>query len=256
MYKTTSHLFSNILSTGNKFIITDKSVDSTFGPGTIGIMHYVKGVDTAYTNVVYIQATILRRGKHGMPRLDTNIISFPIFKLKDMNSAIMPDKKRKHYVYIEPKTNTFRTIYEMSDLDYLGWGTSWINYLTRLSHHAKPFYVELMNKNIIGKMLNITNLWKTDPQHTIDVYCSNEARRVFINQMRIIESIFVKCSISYMLKVSELELKTIKYLATHNVYNKKILNETYSVFAKKYANLKILENRNSYILKKETTFPF
>jgi hypothetical protein len=59
-----------------------------------------------------------------------------------------------------------------------------------------------------------------------------------------------------MLKVSELELKAIKYLATHNVYNKKILNETYSVFAKKYANLKILENRNSYILKKETTFPF
>lgn len=258
-----NHLFSNILSTGSKFVITDKTTDSIFGPGTIGIMNYVKGADVACANVVYICVTILKRGKHGMSRLDTNVISTPIFKFEKMDSvSIMPDKKRKHYVYIEPKVPNFKTIYEMPSLEYLGWGLSWINYLNKLTNRTNSYFIwPTNNKSIINRMFNVASLWKNDPDHTIDRLCSAEARRTFVNKMRIMEATFTECSLHYMLKVSELEIHAARYLMKHNknkieVCDKNILDKTHGIFLNKYTNLSLLKKRSNPPLGKKLTSPF
>lgn len=254
---------SNIPSVGTKFIVTDKTADGTFGPGTAGLMSYVEGADVKYANVVYINVIILRRGKHGMLRLDTALISTPVFNFKNMNSiTIMPNKEQKHYIYIKQKTFTPYTIYDMTDLEYLGWGLSWINYLEQLSQNTNSFFIwPTKEKSIIKKMSHISALWRDDPQYIYNRFCSNEARKIFVEQMRILESTLFECSLSYMLRVAKLETRAINYLILNNkdktkVGSKKMLNEVHNTYITKYTNLKLLANKKIIPLKKDVTFPF
>ena len=48
----------NIFTTGRKFVVTDETVDGVFGPGTTGMMSYIKGVDTTCPNVLYLYDNI------------------------------------------------------------------------------------------------------------------------------------------------------------------------------------------------------
>jgi hypothetical protein len=257
------HLSSNILSTGNKFTVTDKIPDNTFGNGTTGIVSYVKGIDTECTNVVHLQTVILKRGKQGKPRLDVELISIPIFSFDNMNSStIMPDKKRKYYVDTEPCPFSLYSIYEMSDLDYLGWALSWTMYLNQLSRYTKPFNIwPMKQKNIMNKMLGASDYWKEDSVYLSDTYGSAHKREIFIKQMRIMELTLTACSLSYMLKIAKIEIDAIKYLINHNcnkikIENKNKLSATYEFFMKKYTNLKLIEKKNTISPKKELIFPF
>lgn len=254
---TAPYLSSNILFTGNKFIVTDETVDSIFGPGTTGMMNYVVGTDTACTNVVHIHATILKRGKQGMDRLDTNIIAIPIFGFKDMySSTIMPEKKQKHYVYIKPVVSTINTIYEMPDLEYLGWALSWACYLNKLHQsNSSSFVWPKSNKNIINKMLNIPTIWRDDPQYATGKFCAYLTRSEFVNQMRIMETTLVERSLFYMSEVSNIEINAIDYLIKRNndktkICDKNTLYKTYAVFMEKHTNLKSLKKRNNESSKK------
>lgn len=256
------HLSSSILSTGNKFIVTDETNDNTFGSGTTGIISYVKGVDIKCPNVVYLCVVILKRGKHGKQRLDIGTISTPIFNFENMGSSkLMVDEKRKYYVYIEPKVSSVYTIYEMDDLDYLGWALSWTGYLYRLSQFTKPFYVWPSKDTIVGKMVDVHLYWNGAPKETANVFCPNKKREDFIKQMRMLEATLTNCSLSYMSKVSNLEIDALNYLGENNygktkIYDKKILNTTFDLFTKKYTNLELLKKRNVLTSKQELTFPF
>ena len=263
MDNTIQPLSSNILSTGNRFIITNKTTDGTFGPGTIGIMSYVKGVDVMCENVAHLHVIILKRGKNGIPRLDMGSILVPIFNFKNIDSStIMPDKKQKYYVYIEPKAIPFHTVKEMPDLDYVGWCLSWTCFLYKLSRRgAHPFSIWPTNsKNIINYVFNTPSFWKEDPKHVFKTLCSNVKREEFIERMRIIETTLCNHSLSYMLKVSLLEIHAIEYLMKHNkdkikICNKKILDKTRDVFMQKYFDLNALKMKEGVLLKKELRFP-
>ena len=256
------HISSNILSTGNKFIVTDKISDSTFGHRTIGITSYVKGIDTSCANVVYIHAIILKRGKQGKHRLDIESLSLPIFNFETMSSSIiMPDKKRKYYVNTEPHITNLCTIYNMTNLDYLGWALSWACYLNQLSQYTKPFNIwPTKHKNIMNKMFRASDYWQEDSACLSDVYGALDKRTEFIKQMRIMEMTLTARSLTYMLKVAKLETQAIKYLIAHNhktkIEDKKRLETTYKFFMKKYTNLKLLKEKNTTPLKKKLMFPF
>lgn len=257
------HLSSNILSTGSKFIVTNKISDGTFGAGTTGIVSYVKGVGIECANIAYLQTVILKRGKQGKSRLDVELISIPVFSFDTMNSStIMPDEKRKYYIDTKPCSSPLYTIYEMSDLDYLGWALSWTNYLSQLSQYTKPFNIwPMKQKNIMNKMLNASEYWKEDPTYLSDAYCDSNSREKFIKQMRIMELTLASCSLSYMLKIAKIEVQAIKYLIAHNrnkikIENKDKLSATLASFTKKYTNLKLLKEKNNMPVEKELIFPF
>lgn len=249
-------LSSNILSTGNKFVVTEKTDDGTFRPGTTGVVSYVKGVDTGCSNVVYLTAVILKRGKTGKPRMDLEQISTPIFNFKTMDSSeIMPDKKRKRYVFTEPTPQTYRTIYEMEGLDFLGWALSWVLYLQKLSKCTKPFCIWPRKSNdIMNRMLNISSFWYENAEYTIEDFCASPQREKFINRMRTLEATLVNCSLAYMIKVTESEVNAADYLIHHNskakVCNVEALYTTYNVFKEKHKNLRALDRRNKLALKK------
>lgn len=250
---------SNIFSTGNRFIVTDKTTDGTFGPGTIGIISYVKGVDTYCTNVVYLSTVVLKRGKTGKIRLDTEQVSAPIFNFGNMAASdIMPDKKRKRYIYIKPEIpkEIEYTIFDMSNIDYLGWALSWIRYLYQLLQYTKPFGIwPAKNSNIMNRMLEIDRIWKENEGYAIEEYCNKTSRKKFTEHMRIMESTLVNCSLSYMLKIAEIEVQAIKYLIrcnenkTKKICENKLLEVTLNTFIEKHASLKLLKSKNSSLLK-------
>lgn len=257
-------LSSNILSTGNKFIVTEKTVDGAFRPGTIGIISYIKGIDTGCSNVVYLTAVILKRGKTGKSRIDLEQISTPIFNFETMDSSgIMPNKKRKRYIFTEPDIQTYRTIHEMEGLEFLGWSLAWALYLQKLSKCTKPFCIwPKKSSNIMNKMLNISSFWYENNEYTIEDFCSLPQREKFVKQMRTLESTLVNCSLSYMIKVTESEINAADYLLSHNnkekICSEEILYATYKLFKEKYKNLRALDRKNKSSLEKgvKTTSPF
>ena len=249
-------LSSNILSTGNKFVVTEKTADGTFRPGTTGIISYIKGIDTGCSNVVYLTAVILKRGKTGRSRLDLEQVSTPIFNFETMGSSgIMPDKKRKRYIFTEPCPQRDHTIHEMDGLEFLGWSLAWTLYLQKLSKCTKPFCIwPRKNGDIMNKMLNISSFWYENSEHTIENFCSSQQRNKFINRMRILESTLINCSLAYMIKVTESEVNAADYLIHHNnkakVCNIEELYNTYRVFKEKHKNLRALDRKNKSSLKK------
>lgn len=257
-------LSSNILSTGNRFVVTEKTVDGTFRPGTTGIISYIKGIDTSCSNVVYLTAIVLKRGKTGKPRMDLEQVSTPIFNFEvKESSGMMPDKKRKRYIFTEPDIQKYRTIHEMGCLDFLGWALAWSLYLQKLSKCTKPFCIwPRKSSHIMNKMLNISSFWYENPEYTIEDFCSFLQREKFIKQMRILDSTLVNCSLSYMIKVTESEVNAADYLIQHNnkakIYDDKILHDTYALFRKKHKNLRALDRRNKLLLKEgvNPTSPF
>ena len=249
-------LSSNILSTGNKFVATEKTADGTFRPGTTGIISYIKGIDTGCSNVVYLTAVILKRGKTGKSRIDLEQVSTPIFSFETMDSSgIMPDKKRKRYIFTEPAPQTYRTIYEMEGLDFLGWALAWTLYLQKLSKCTKPFCIwPRKSGDIMNRMLNISSFWYENAEYAIEDFCSSKKREKFINRMRTLESTLVNCSLSYMIKVTESEVNAADYLIHYNnraeVCNMEALYTTYNIFKEKHKNLIALDRRNKSALKK------
>ena len=257
------HLSSNILSTGNKFVVNSDIYDSTFGPGSLGIVSYVKGIDVKFANVVHLQVVTLRRGKQGKDRIDVDVISVPIFGFIGMiSSKIMPDEKQKQYICTEPVHSTINTIYNMTDLNYLGWALSWALYLYKLSRNTKPFCVwPKKNKNIMNKMLDMPSYWKDDPTYLIETYCSGDAREKFIKQMRIIEVSLVDTALIYMSKVVNLEVLAITNLMGYRkrhqkICNKKMLDTTYKIFIEKRDNLELLRKKNITKPKEKLIFSF
>lgn len=242
-------LSSNILSTGNKFVVAKKTVDGTFRAGTTGIISYIEGIDTECANVVFLLAVILKRGKTGKQRIDLEKISTPIFNFKKMDSvSIMPNKERKRYIYTEPTHKIYRNIHDMGNLEYLGWAFAWVLYLQKLSKCTKPFCIWPKKENhILNRMLKISSFWEENADYVIEDFCNKKKRESFTKNMRIIESTLSQCSLSYMVKVAESEVNASEYLIRHNkkaeLCNTEVLNETYGSFMKKYKNLVTLNKK-------------
>ena len=97
----------------------------------------------------------------------------------------------------------------------------------------------------MNKMLNVNYFWTDDQQGAVYELCGNESRKRFVEQMRIIESTLSRCSITYMLKVAETELKAVEYLIMHCKANNKTLDITHKHFYKKYKNLRLLKNNST-----------
>lgn len=257
-------LSSNILYTGNKFVVTEKTVDGTFRPGTTGIVSYIKGIDTGCSNVVYLTAVILKRGKTGKSRIDLEQVSTPIFSFKTMDSSeVMPDKKRKRYIFAEPDVQIYRTVHEMESLEFLGWASAWALYLQKLSKCTKPFCIwPKKSGDLMNKMLNISSYWYENAKYTIEDFCSHQQRDRFVKQMRTLESTLINCSLSYMIKVTESEVHAADYLIHYNnkakICNEEVLYNTYNLFKEKNKNLIALDRRNRSTLKKgvKTISPF
>ena len=241
-------LTSQIFNTGTKFIVTEDTKDSTFGPGTVGFISYVKGHDQDYTNVVYLNAIIIKRGKTGKRRIANSELSTPIFDFKDDNLAkVMPEEKRRYYVHIEPMSSYESTVQNMSDIDFLGWSYALVRYIQKLSTRAKHIAVwPADSTHFLNQILNISENYmeNMDPSLTNSLF-----RDQFIRKIRVLESTLVKSALLYMCKVSELENRAIMDLCQEglNIGDNDVMQKTMDVFKKKRDALQTLTTNHGNI---------
>jgi hypothetical protein len=232
-------LVSKIFNTGTKFIVTDETKDSTFGPGTTGFIAYVKGHDQDYSNVIYLNTVILKRGKTGKRRIDNSELSTPIFDFKDDNlTKVMPDEKRRYYVHIEPVLPCEGTIQDMSNMDFLGWAHAQAMYIHKLSTKAK--HIMSWPRDIdhfLNRVLSINEYYGEDLN---DELTNNAFREKFTKSIRILESTLVKGSLQYMIKVSDIERRAITDLCEKGLGDPHVMEESLGLFTKKQNSLQTL----------------
>ena len=227
-------LTSQIFSTGTKFVVTDDTKDSTFGPGTTGFISYIKGYDQDYSNVVYLNTVIVKRGKGGKKRIDNSDLTTPIFDLNDENFLkIMPEEKRRYYVHIELAPSHERAVQNMPEIDFLGWANAQARYIQKLSTRAKHVSVwPSSSDHFLNRILNIDGNYGDGIG---DDLTNNIFREKFTKGIRMMEATLVKCSLLYMYKISELERKAITDLCAEglNIGDPSVMNETLDSFTKK-----------------------
>jgi len=232
-------LNSQIFDIGTKFIVTDDTKDGTFGPGTTGFLSYVKGHDQDYSNVVYLNAVILKRGKTGKKRLDNNELSTPIFDIRDDNiSKVMPEEKRRYYVHIEPVPLCKSSIQNLSDIDFIAWSHAWAMYVYKLSTRAKHIKSWPEDADhFLNRILNINEYYSEDMEGE---QASKALREKFINSIRILESTLVRCALLYRVKVADLETRAIVNLCSEglNIGDPEVMKETCVKFSQKHKVLR------------------
>jgi hypothetical protein len=234
-------LTSQIFNTGTKFVVMEETKDSTFGPGTTGFISFVKGYDQDFSNVVYLNTVVIRRGKSGKKRIDNSELSTPIFDFKDENLAkVMPEEKRRYYVHIEPVLPYEDTVQNMSDIDFLGWAHAQTRYVYKLSTRAKHISVWPEDSgNFLNKILNLGDHFSEDMD---DAFTNNASREQFTRSIRTLESTLVKSALLYMCKVSELEKRAINDLCADglNIGDPETMQQTLNTFTKKKDALQTL----------------
>lgn len=248
---------SNIQNTGTKFIVDQRTEDTTFGPGTTGFISFVMGRDCDYSNVVHLQASIIKRGKSGKERIEMCELSMPIF---DTNSEhikkMMPDDKRRGYLHITtlPKSGS---LLDVSNIEFLGWGLAYSRFLHQLSLKAKqasPWPGS--SSDLLNVFNNIEDYYNEEPSSTKTTYSSIEVRKEFINKARVVEATLTKCLFSYKSKVAQLEYvaaKSVKEYTDLLVASGtkaddevvKISETTSSLYNKQYAMDHLLVNHSS-----------
>ena len=252
-------LRSQIFSTGTKFVVSDITKDGSFGPGTTGFASFVKGRDQDYMNVAYLRCAITKRGKTGRARLDMGELSTPIFDFEDEElPKIMPDEKRRYYVHIEPVLPTPRVIQEMPEIDFLAWAMANTNYIHKLSGRAKHVNTWPQDNNdLLNRFLHINNYFSEDPGYAKEEYANNQMRKNFVSRIRIMESTLVRCALSYMTKVAEIEELAIRdiMLRDTNIGKKSVIKATHDSFSNKKTSLQALETMHGKITKKGTKKP-
>lgn len=257
-------LTSGILATGMKFKVTEDSVDGTFGPGSTGFIAYVVGKDRDFPNVFYMKAVIIRRGKTGMPRIDINELSCPVFDFGAKNALfhkIMPDEKRKYYLHIEPEPFE-ENLMEMDALDFIGWAAAYAQFLNKLSTRAKHFNPwPQQGDNVLNELYSIRDYWQEGADACYDRFANTDARANIVATIRMMESSLVKCALSYIHRVSEVETMAAqslleKWSSDFKLTTKKALRDNYQAYQKKMKSVELLKKKPGKKVSGLTGFSF
>lgn len=223
-------LKSQIFRVGTKFIVTENTKDSLFGPGTMGYISFVKGRDQDFSNVVYLKTVMIRRGKTGKERLDSSEISTPIFELDGIGN-IMPDEARRYYVHISPLPTDYMDVTEMQDIEFLGWMYANTLYINKLNTKAK--YNSLWPgeyDNVLNKILRINEGYLENPESIKAEYNDAHYRAEIIDQIRSMESSLVRCAVAYLYRVANMEFNAaydLQEINTEGLYDMKKTSDFY-----------------------------
>lgn len=235
-------LNSSIVVAGTRFVVNDRTEDSTIAPGSTGFISYIRGRDDDYHNVAYLRTIITRRGKNGKHRIDMVDLSTPIFDIAgDAEvSRIMPEEKRKYYVHINVPNETIKEdVLEYSDIDYLAWGCAYASYVQTLCQkatHINPWPTK--GNDLLNVISNIMSIYSENPEAAL-IKAAIEERETFIQRLRMVELAVADCAIQYMTRIAKIEETAIKEIKTYckNIGTTNIVKNTIDLFTFKCKQL-------------------
>jgi hypothetical protein len=246
-------LNSQIFPAGTKFVVTDETTDSTYGPGTTGFVSFVRGFDQDYPNVAFLEVSVIRRGKKGKDRLEFAQISTPIFKAD--KKEVFPDEKRKNFIHIDIDKDAYTPVAKMGAMDFLGWSTAYVKWLHKLSQMASIKVWPGSSKNVLNRFKMLPDSFYEDPEVTIERFAEDEdVAAEFLNRARLMEATLTKCGLVYMSKVANVEERAIKEMVNSKAINPKIGGPTIGAFCKKRRTLNDLVKNHGNKSKIEKMF--
>jgi len=204
---------SSIFKPGTKFVMSEETTDSVVGPGTTGFVSHVKGVDHDYTNVVYFEAVIIKRGKSGKERLDVIELSTPIFDIDNEElRKSMPEERRKYYTHIDQVQNKTNLL-NVDKIEFMGWVLAYSRYVHKLSTKTNQIEAWPQDPNdIMNIMVHLNNYYDDSPNSVLENYAHKNIRGPIILNIRKREALLVKCSLSYLFKLANIEYQALNYI--------------------------------------------
>ncbi|MEA3296173.1 MAG: hypothetical protein U9Q27_03495 [Patescibacteria group bacterium] len=207
-------MYNNIVRPGIMFQVIKPTKDNIFRVGTIGFIKYVEGQDQNFPNIVFYKVIIIRRGKSGKFRLESNEISVPIFLPKHENiENIFSKVNHKHFLFINTSLNLMpKNILNFDNYSFLGWATSWGHFLNKLYTKVKGIEAWPHNKNhILNIITRLPNKFIETPEHTLKTFTTKQFRTKIIMEIRRFESVLSRCAIKYLYEITCIEQKALIY---------------------------------------------
>lgn len=203
-------LKSNILRPGEKFIITDKSTDGKFIPGSTGFVSFVKGVDQQFSNVVHFTVVLTKKGKTGKERIEMSDMSAPIFEPSIPGEEfILPGPDRRYFIRMEHIKNNVDDIHKMPTYDFMGWALARIKFLQKLS--SKVTHVKVWPQSqVINTVLELPHMFSESPNKTKEYFSTKDIIEEIATTLSKTEAKLSRCLLGYLCQTSILELKAAR----------------------------------------------
>lgn len=213
---------NDLVGPAKRFVVSGDSTDTTFGPGSVGFISHIRGGDTDFPNLIYVAASVIRRGKTGKERLEVAELCIPLFDSNDDTlKKFWPgeNEKRKSLIRIEPPhSDTTVNISSMSDIEFLGWSNSVALFLEKLlSSSAKIKSILPEDQNELSRLVGLPERFGYDPNEARAEYCSTKSRLGIVKTLRHIEPTFSRCVAIYRKKVASMQLDIANFLINKNV---------------------------------------
>ncbi len=218
-------IINKLLGPSRKFVVSSKTNNTTFGPGTTGYISHTRGFDTDFPNVVYVSTAIIRRGKTGKERLDSAVLSIPLIEIEDENqmAKLLPDDKRKDFVRIEADVDNLCTsIKDIPDVEFVGLVCSTAMFFDKVLRSLVSLdTIESKYKALISKYACLP-AEGADLEKVKQLLCSPPDRISIIKNFRYLENLFSKCIREYRSRVSGMQADILEALKKIDVNEKEL----------------------------------
>jgi len=220
---------------GTPFTVKETIKDNTFIPGTYGFISLLSGPDYTLHNIGFLKVIILRKGKKGKARINTNNILTPLFQLpedKYPEKLIPTEEELKYLVGIETEENRVINMCDKntSDDEFLGWLLARTLFAYELSKVTYPSDNKIMrvlginggqrmvawcNKGALlekfrKEIENPFNDGEMDRMY--GKYCTQEAKFELLTQLRKVEARLIIPRLEYQRRVNEVLMGALKMM--------------------------------------------
>lgn len=234
-----------LFNTGVRFTVIPDVKETTFSPGSIGFMSYVKEADNDYQNVAYMTAIVVRRGKGGIQRVNASGMSIPVFRDERMleHENYLP-LGRRYYVHIEKMPLEEKHLLDIDDLSFLGWACAQAKYLNHLILNvtrpkAKKLWPSGQKNNPLVHANRFPEHFDGDKELTLEKFTNKGFREAFIMEARRMEAYLAKCVLLHKRNIAAILLNSAHFMDYTNekyyeVTDKKLAKNTVKFYEDKY----------------------
>lgn len=205
-----------MMEVGAKFVATKDTKDNNYPPGTKGFVSYVQGRDLDFPNTLIFHAIVVRRGKNGMKRTDTTMLSAPIINMaeegyKVLEGYLEPPNSRPGFIRIELAPS--KDLIKCSSLDFIGWASANAMFYSKLLSQSPNPVKHPFNTGILNKILE-----SLSP----DAEFGEQTREDVISILKMMSAEFSFGVRRYMQSVTTAKIKALEEIVKFLRSNKKL----------------------------------
>lgn len=223
---------SSLVPPVSKFVVTDHITNKKYTPGTTGYIATAEprsgtgGIDDLFTN---IQCVIIRVGKKGKKRIESNSLLLPTFFFFEDNFKNQIDfgRKVKEYngalVHAERIEEDSNSVLDLDSLDFLGWVLAYAQHLT----HTHNKY------NSPG----VRKIWPKSKRHILNMSQSHTIEAMFADNSKKILDLY---------KNIDLRMEIVDQIRSFEVLTRTyMLNEFYNMACGIFRSIGIIDSMNN-----------